>query len=99
MRHLIIRPSAEADLQGAYDWYEEQRVGLGEQFLLSVTAAFATIQRTPFLYAVVHEEEGIRRALVRRFPYMVLYQLFDDAVIVTAVYHAHRAPIAFHERD
>jgi len=36
---LIIRPEAEEDLSESYGWYERQRPGLGDEFLLRVEAA------------------------------------------------------------
>jgi len=36
---LILAPEAEFDLAEAYAWYEQRRVGLGEEFLSSVDAA------------------------------------------------------------
>lgn len=44
---MIIRPEAEADLADAQDWYEQQRQGLGAEFLLCVEEVFARIDRTP----------------------------------------------------
>lgn len=35
---LILRPEAESDLAGAFEWYEERRRGLGESLLLSIEA-------------------------------------------------------------
>jgi hypothetical protein len=32
MRRLIVEPEAEADIAEAYDWYEAQCSGLGEDF-------------------------------------------------------------------
>ena len=45
-RRLVIRPAAESELSEAYRWYEAQRQGLGSEFLVSVEAALALIQRT-----------------------------------------------------
>jgi len=47
---LRLRPEAEEDVRQAYAWYEEQRAGLGEDFLLCVEAGLATISvnRQPF---------------------------------------------------
>ena len=30
---LIIAPEAQQDIEEAYDWFEERRIGLGEDFL------------------------------------------------------------------
>jgi hypothetical protein len=35
---LVIAPEAESDIEEAYLWYEDRRVGLGEEFLGSVDA-------------------------------------------------------------
>ena len=93
---LIIQPEAEADLGDAYRWYEAQREGLGEEFLLSVDAVLESIQRNSRLYAIVYKQ--LRRALTRRFPYGVFYQAERDAVLVFAVFHASRDPKSWQER-
>jgi toxin ParE1/3/4 len=36
---VIIRPEAELDIDDAYQWYESQRKGLGQNFLLCVEEA------------------------------------------------------------
>ena len=36
MKHLLIRPEAETEIEEAYHWYEGQRDGLGSDFLLCV---------------------------------------------------------------
>ena len=33
---VIIRQQAQEDIESAYNWYEERREGLGEDFLLCV---------------------------------------------------------------
>lgn len=87
---LVIRRDAEADLNDAYAWYEEQRIGLGEVFLDTVEAALTDIAANPKLHPVVHQE--VRRALIRRFPFGIHYLVEDDAVVVLAVFHASRDP-------
>jgi plasmid stabilization system protein ParE len=81
--HLILKPRAEGDIQQAYCWYEDQRSGLGNEFLLSLEACLDNIKRNPLLYSYVHRE--LRRALVRRFPYGVFYLVEERTVVVLAV--------------
>lgn len=38
LRNLIILSEAEQDVAQAYTWYEEQEVGLGEEFLKKTTS-------------------------------------------------------------
>jgi len=30
---VVLRPAAAADVEAAYRWYEQQRAGLGDEFL------------------------------------------------------------------
>ncbi len=62
---LIVRPEAEAELEEAYLWYEQQIVGLGSQFLFFVDAAINSIRRNRRQYPVVYK--NIHRSFTRRF--------------------------------
>ena len=87
---LIIRPEAETEIKEAYEWYEEQRLGLGDDFLLNIDAALCSIQREPEICAPLYK--NIRRILIRRFPYSIFYMIESRKVIVMAVIHAKRHP-------
>ena len=65
-------------------------VGLGAEFVRSVDACFAIISRQPDIFPVVYRQT--RMALLRRFPYLVIYRLFPDFVSVVAVVHGRRHP-------
>lgn len=68
---LILAPEAEQDIGEAYAWYEDQRYGLGEEFLSCVEACLEAIRRMPEMHGIIHE--NYRRGLVRRFPYGIFY--------------------------
>lgn len=85
-----LRPEAEQDLAEAAAWYEEQRRGLGQEFLDEALAAFSTIAEVPLMYAVVHR--ATRRALMHRFPFGIFYQIDDAGAVVVAVLHGSRHP-------
>jgi plasmid stabilization system protein ParE len=87
---LIVRPEAERDLRAAHDWYDEQVRGLGEEFLRSIDAVFASMRRHPEAFPIMHED--VRRALVRRFPYAVFYVVENDRIAVLAVLHMRQDP-------
>jgi toxin ParE1/3/4 len=93
---LIVRPEAEQDMAEARDWYEAQRVGLGDEFLTAVDDVFARIRTFPELYAV--EYRGVRRAGTRRFPYVVYYRIIADGLEVLAVLHGRRHPRTWRSR-
>ncbi len=93
---LIVNPEAEEDLAQAKAWYDGQRQGLGEEFLLCVEEAFEGIRRMPTAHNKVFQE--LRRALIRRFPYAVFYRVDDEQITVVAVYHSRRDPRGWQSR-
>jgi toxin ParE1/3/4 len=95
-RGLILRPEAKNDIAEAAHWYEEQRSGLSLEFRTALDQTFSTIEKTPELYAPIYR--GLRRALLRRFPYGVLYLERGDDIIVAAVLHTSRNPRLWRSR-
>lgn len=87
---LIVAPEAEQDIAEGYAWYEEQRVGLGEEFLSCVDACIEALRRMPEMHAKIYE--SYRRALVRRFPYAVFYEYAEGTVTVYSVFHTSQDP-------
>lgn len=85
-----LRPEAEQDLIDAAIWYEERQPGLGHQFLDEVTITLSNIAETPLACPNVHR--GTRRAIIRRFPFGIYFQIEKTTVIVVAVMHASRNP-------
>lgn len=67
MTKIIYRPEAVSDVQTAFDWYERQRQGLGDEFLEELRESEAVIQGSPTAFRIVHR--STHRYLVRRFPY------------------------------
>ena len=85
-RRLTLRPAAFADLANAQAWYEEQRPGLGREFLASIAGTLTRVEANPDAFPVYYR--GFRRVLVSRFPYKVFYRLHGEAVIVFRILHA-----------
>lgn len=97
MTVLIIRPLAEADVQEASDWYEEREPGLGSQFVDEISDALVRVRRKPLQFPDIGR--GMRRALLRRFPYAIYFILRDEnKVTVLAVLHQHRNPNVWKKR-
>lgn len=94
---LQVRPQAETDIEEAYTWYEQQAPGLGEEFVRTVDAALATVQRNPGAHAPVHGQ--VRRILLRRFPYGVFHVLQEDEIVVLACMHTSRNPSQWQSRS
>jgi toxin ParE1/3/4 len=85
----FLRP-AELEMLDAARFYEEQASGLGADFLDAIDAAVRGLQEHPERWPVVGL--GIRRRLVARFPYALLYRVEPEEVLILATMHLHRRP-------
>jgi plasmid stabilization system protein ParE len=93
---LILTQEAEEDIAEAKAWYNRQRQGLGDEFVLCVEEALERISRLPKAAAVVFQD--LRRLVVRRFPYGVFFRVEEDYIAVLAVYHSRRDPRGWQAR-
>ena len=94
---LTIRKEAELDINSAFEYYENLRLGLGHDFLLCIEAALSKIERNPLQYKVIHKE--LRRIAVHRFPYRIFYLVRSQSITVTAAFHARQDPRSWIYRD
>lgn len=93
---LVSDSRVELDIEAVFSWYETERSGLGEEFIGELRACYERIMRYPLGYQDL--DDGIRRALVRRFPYCVYFAVEGDAIVVLAVLHAGRDPAVWQRR-
>jgi plasmid stabilization system protein ParE len=93
---LIVRPTAAADVEEAFTWYEQQRPGLGSEFLDAVDAALREIVGYPLRQPVIFRD--LRRLLLKRFPYAVFYRVYPSAIVVVACMHGRRDPLRWKGR-
>jgi plasmid stabilization system protein ParE len=91
---LEILPRAEDEVAQAEDWYEARRSGLGSRFLAEVEAALERIADGPERFPRWLDDARYRRAVLSRFPYVVMFVADPAAsrVTVVAVAHTSREP-------
>jgi plasmid stabilization system protein ParE len=83
-------------MNAAAAYYEDQQKNLGRRFLASVQDALNRIRVNPLMYRQV--EPGVRRCLVRTFPFGVLFRTENEQLVVVAVMHLHREPEYWNQR-
>jgi len=87
---LVLQSEAIIDIQEAYDWYELQKKGLGLEFLGELELGQNKICKHPEYYYSV--TDIFRRLKINRFPYVIVYEIEGDTVIVIAVRHTKKKP-------
>jgi plasmid stabilization system protein ParE len=81
---------AENELAESAVFYESRVRGLGESFTSEVERALTLIREHPDLGSSVGV--NLRRLLVKRFPYEVIYRRELNRIFIIAIAHQHRRP-------
>lgn len=81
---------AETEFDRVAEYYEDCRRGLGIEFAREVNAAIARIIQHPEAWSSM--SRNIRRCLVNRFPFGILYQIKSDYILIIAVADLRRRP-------
>lgn len=97
MTRIVYLAEALRDVQDAFAWYEQQRRGLGDEFILELVRAEERILRSPTAFRVLHRET--RRFSLHRFPYQLLYRVAGDVIVVVGCFHVRRSPRVTRERS
>jgi len=90
-------PEAEAEFKDGERYYESQSPGLGGRFRADVRDGLRHLRNWPLAAPV--ERGDIRRLLLSRFPYKLLYSVEPDRIYIIAVAHLHRAPDYWTRRE
>jgi plasmid stabilization system protein ParE len=90
MYRLIVKPHAIEMAKEAYQWYEEQQTGLGDIFLHEIENCYDKIEVWPSSYAKI--KKNYRQIILRTFPYVIVFEILKQEVIIYAVFHTSRRP-------
>ena len=77
-------------------FYESASARLGLDFLDDIDHVIALLRNHPGLGQRV--EKDLRRALLRRFPFSLIYAIESDAIVIVAVAHQSRRPGYWRDR-
>ena len=95
MNVIRLSPEAIDELVQAAVWYRAQRPGLESEFLDEIGRVLPLIESSPASFPRLLDMPAdlvIRRALLPRFPYALIFIDLDEHVRVLAVAHAKRRP-------
>ena len=81
---------AKEEYRDTVEYYEFEIEGLGKKFKEEIIRALGNIKRFPKVGVV--EEGDVRRYLLHKFPYKILYSIEKDYIYIIAVAHMHREP-------
>ncbi|HEY2773746.1 MAG TPA: type II toxin-antitoxin system RelE/ParE family toxin [Candidatus Binatia bacterium] len=90
MKRVEFHPEASAEFLAAATYYESQAHDLGHDFITLVERAVARLQEFPDIGRPFGQR--LRRIVVPRFPYGLVYRAEPDRIHVVAVMHLRRRP-------
>ncbi len=94
---VIFLPTAQAEFKEAATWYDEQRQGLGDEFVAEVERSLDRVSEDPRRYAIIYR--NTHRISLRRFPYNLFYRIYPNHIVVLAVMHGSRNPKSWKVRS
>lgn len=87
---------AKAELDEAVQYYELQAKGLGSTFKSVAKSTIRRVATFPTAWTVIRP--NIRRCIMHKFPYNVLYSIEEDYILIIAIAHHHRYPTYWNDR-
>ena len=90
MKRIAFHPEARAEYLASVDYYND--VGLGSAFADEFEIALDLIISFPSAWPPLAARGTVRRCLLRRFPYGIVYAVLGDEILVLAIAHARRSP-------
>ena len=87
---ISFLPEAGEEMIGAALYYHSQSFGLGMDYLSEVEKAVHSIATSPHTWPILQGD--LRRRLIRRFPYGVLYRIEQEEIVIVAVAHLRKKP-------
>jgi len=91
VKAVLFHRQAEAEFRAAIAYYDGQREGLGLEFQEEVEAATARIIQSPLAFPP-YGNEGLRKYVIRRFPFTIYYLDLEDCIWIAAVANQRRRP-------
>ena len=88
--NFSFHPEADEEFFDGVAYYEDCEIGLGLDFAREVHTTIQNVLAYPTMWPEI--EDKVRRCLVHRFPYGVLYSIEPHGIFILAVMHLHKDP-------
>lgn len=100
---LSLLAEAEAEIESARRYLNRQAHELGTRFLNDLDLTLLDISERPTSFPKMEtlpDDEPYQRALLRIFPYAVIFEILTEEILIVAVAHTSRRPNYWlHRRD
>lgn len=94
---ITFHPEAEVEFNEAVLWYSKQSIGLDIEFVRCIDEAINKINRNPDSFSISYKQ--LRKTVVKKFPFIILYESLKDEIRIIAVFHTRRNPKNWQKRS
>jgi len=92
MKTVRFEDAADEELLDEIIRYELRREGLGTEFLSAVREAVRLVTQNPGAWQASEHGRDVRRFVMDRFPFTIVYTELADEILIIAIAHASREP-------
>jgi plasmid stabilization system protein ParE len=93
---IEISDDAEDDLDSSYSYYFDESSKLADAFFQSIKISLENLKKSPLSFPLIHK--NLRKYTVRKFPFVIYYQVEGFIIKVIAIFHTSRNPKIWDER-
>lgn len=90
MKQHSLLELAKKEIREAREYYDSIDKNIGRSFVSQISHSLDLIKQNPLAFPA--ERKNIRKCLVKKFPYKILYAIEDNNILVLAVMHQKRKP-------
>jgi len=94
---LKLHPLAENDLRIALNYFYEISPKLEKRFLSHIDNKFNNILKSPKTYQ--YETKTSQKVVMDKFPYIIIYEQFEDIIMILAIFHTRQNPETLSKRS
>ena len=93
---IVVSDEAEIDFDKSYEYYFEDSPKVANAFFKKINVSFEDIKQNPFAFPVAYK--NVRKYVVKKFPFVIYYQIVNSSIKVIAIFHTSRNPQIWNER-
>ena len=93
---LRILDVAELEFQDVLNWYGNIHQKLADDLKARIKETMMRILMGPLGYPIA--SHNVRRALIPHSPYMVMFTIIENTIVVIAIFHTKRSPSTWQKR-
>ncbi len=93
---IEISDEVENDFDKSYEYYSEENPKVADSFYKQINLSLENLKQHPVSFPVAYK--NVRKFVVKKFPFVIYYQLIDSVIRVIAIFHTSRNPEIWNDR-